>query len=124
MKNIKVFLVDDSIAFQSAAKTFLETEPEIEVVGCCESGEECSKLIPELCPDVVIMDVRLPGIDGPEASRQLKQSNPKLKVIICTIFEEKEAEEYAKRAKADDCFVKGAPLSLLSEKVRSLVSQK
>lgn len=117
MKKTKVLVVDDSSFFRTAIQTFLETRSEIELVGLCESGEDCLERISELSPDVVIMDVSMPGIDGAQVSRRLKKTHPKTKIIICTIFVEKEAQDFARRASADDYFVKGQPLADLLEKI-------
>lgn len=123
MKKTKVLVVDDSPFFRVAIESFLGPRPEIELIGLCESGEQCLKRISGLSPDVVIMDVNMPGLDGVQVSRRLKKAHPKTKVIICTIFTEKEAQGYAQRASADDYFVKGEPLADLLEKTHSVSKQ-
>ena len=115
-----MLVVDDNGLFRESIKSFLEAQPEIDLIGLVDSGEQCLEFISEYVPDLVMMDVRMSGLDGAETARKLKKRYPHVKVIICTIWAEKEAQNYAVRAGADDYFVKGEPLSALLKKIKIL----
>lgn len=120
MRKIKTLVVDDSSAFREAIKVYLQEQPEIELIGLVESGVGCLKFLSQNSADLVLMDVRMSGLDGPETTENLKKKHPDIKVIICTIWEEKEVRNYAMQAGIDDYFVKGEPLSSLLQKIHSL----
>ena len=82
---INVLLVDDHDLVRTGVKRLLSDVPGINVLGEAESGEEAIELVRKNRPDVILMDVSMPGIGGMEATRKLVQSDPDLKVIILTI---------------------------------------
>ena len=98
---VRVFLVDDSSVFLWAASTFFSTESRIDVVGTARSGEAALKVFAEIQPDVVLVDHRLPMMDGLETTRRLKQANPTLTVIMVTASCSDEHREAAAAAGAD-----------------------
>ncbi|WP_395729590.1 response regulator transcription factor, partial [Nakamurella sp.] len=73
---IRVLLVDDQPQFRRAAAALIETTPGLELVGEAGSGEQAVDLADELAPDLIVMDVRLPGIDGTEACRRILRARP------------------------------------------------
>lgn len=85
---IKVLLVDDHNLVRLALKNILTPTIDIKVVGEAESGESAISLVRELKPDIVMMDVQMPGIGGLETTHRLLQANPKLKIIVLTAHEE------------------------------------
>lgn len=90
-EKIKVMLVDDHELLILGLKALLEKKENIEVVGEASSGEEAIKLCKELEPEVVVMDIRMPGISGIEACREIKQYNPTIKVLMLTSYADDEA---------------------------------
>ena len=94
MAKIRVFIVDDHPVVCDGIRRMLETEPDIEVVGEAHSAEEAIANIPSLNPDIVLMDVRLPGMDGIDAVRHLKRVRSGLNVIILTSY----GDEYLAQA--------------------------
>ena len=122
MKKIKTLVVDDSHPFRESIKVFLQEQPEIELVGLVESGEKCLEFVNQNSVDLVIMDARMSGMDGPETTETLKKKHPDIKVIICTIWAEKEARDYAPQSGALYYFIKGEPLSSLLKKIKYLFS--
>jgi DNA-binding NarL/FixJ family response regulator len=93
---VRVLIVDDQAPFREAARTVVELTEGFEVVGEAGTGEAAVEAARELRPDLVLMDVNLPGIDGPEATRRiLGESNGSVVVLMLSTYE---AEEYAPRA--------------------------
>lgn len=82
---ISVLLVDDHDLVRVGIRRLLHDEKEIKVIGEAKSGEEAIKLVKKLNPQVVLMDVEMPGIGGLEATKKLMQINPNIKVIILTV---------------------------------------
>lgn len=87
-----------------------------------ETGEDALEFIEKEKPDLIILDVRMSGMDGPQTARLIKGKYPWIKIIICTIWSENEAATYTAEAGADDYFVKGEPLPYLLKKIRVLFS--
>ena len=86
MSQIRVFLVDDHHVVCEGIKQMLEQEDDLTVVGDAQSGEEALLRIPDIAPDVVLLDIRLAGMDGIETLRQLKAVSPDLTVIMLTSY--------------------------------------
>jgi two-component system, NarL family, response regulator LiaR len=87
---IRVVLVDDHNMVRIGIKAFLSTLPDIQVVGEAGTGEEAVRLAGELTPDVFLMDLIMPGMDGVEATRQVKKVSPRSAVIVVTSYHEDE----------------------------------
>jgi DNA-binding NarL/FixJ family response regulator len=96
MTSIRVLIVDDQAPFRDAAKDVVELVDGFEVVGEAETGEASLESVRELKPDLVLMDVNLPGIDGLEATRQIKGENPDQVIVL--VLSTYEAEEMTPRA--------------------------
>lgn len=87
-KAISVIITDDHPIFRNAAKTILESHPQIKVVGICESGEEAVELAKNLQPDIVLMDINMEKLDGFEATVLLLKELPGIKVIGFSVHDE------------------------------------
>jgi len=85
---INVLLTDDHALVRSGIRRLLEDSQQVRIIGEAESGEEGVKLAQELQPDVILMDVNMPGIGGVEACRRILQRNPQQKIIVLTIHNE------------------------------------
>jgi DNA-binding NarL/FixJ family response regulator len=90
MDKITILLVDDQRLMRDGLRTLLELEEDLTVVGEAGTGEEALARYAELQPDIVLMDVRMPGMDGVEATRRLHSQWPEVKIIILTTFDEDE----------------------------------
>jgi two-component system response regulator DegU len=86
---IKVLLTDDQQLVREGLRRMLELDDEIKVVGEASSGEEALRKAKELNPDIILMDIRMPGMSGIEATRQLKAQGCTANIIILTIYEDK-----------------------------------
>jgi NarL family two-component system response regulator LiaR len=87
---INILLVDDHSIVRQGIRTFLETQPDLIVVGEAASGEEAIGIAAELAPDVVLMDLSMPGLGGIEAIRQIKKISPHSQIVVLTSFQEDE----------------------------------
>lgn len=87
---IRVLLVDDQKLLRQGIQTLLELEPDLEVVGTAENGRDAIAAVERLRPDVVLMDVRMPELDGVAATRVLSERLPQVGVIILTTFDDDE----------------------------------
>jgi NarL family two-component system response regulator LiaR len=87
---INILLVDDHSIVRQGVRTFLEAHSDLVVVGEAASGEEAIKLAADLAPDVVLMDLSMPGVGGIEAIRQIKKISPHSQIVVLTSFQEDE----------------------------------
>jgi len=88
--SIRVLMVDDHAILRDGLRSLLERQPGILVVGEASSGEEALEQVAALEPDVVLMDLAMPGMNGLEATQHLRQSHPKVKVLILTQHDDRE----------------------------------
>lgn len=93
---VTVIIVDDQAPFRMAARMVVQLTDGFDVVGEAETGEESVVMAAQLRPDLVLMDFNLPGIDGMEATRRIRQSGPKAPVVV--MLSTYEADEYGPRA--------------------------
>ena len=83
---IKLLLVDDQSLIRQGLKALLELEPDIEIVGEAENGENAIDLVEELQPDVVLMDIRMPVMDGVAATREIQKRFVEVKILVLDDF--------------------------------------
>ena len=118
---IRVLLVDDHPVVIEGLRTMLSDEAGIEVAGEAASGEEAIEKVEEVAPHVVLMDIRMPGIDGIEATRRLKQKHPTTAVILLTMYDSEAYVVEGIRAGAAGYLTKDASRELLCHAVRAVV---
>jgi DNA-binding NarL/FixJ family response regulator len=117
---IKVLLVDDHQVVRRGLRTFLEVQDDIEVVGEAADGTEGVARAEELKPDVVLMDVKMPGMDGVDALRKLRELNNPARVLIVTSFTEQRTVVPALRAGAAGYVYKDIDPDALAGAIRSV----
>ncbi len=90
MSKIKILVVDDHAIMRDGIRALIDLHDDIEVVGEASDGKEAIEKVRELAPDVVIMDIAMPGMDGLEAARRIRKRNPEVKVLVLTQHDHKE----------------------------------
>jgi DNA-binding NarL/FixJ family response regulator len=119
---IRVIVVDDHPIVRSGIVGLLEAEPGIEVVAQADSGEQALELVAELQPDVVLLDLRMPGIGGVETARRIAQEHEGIRVLIFTTYEDDDQILAAIEAGASGYLVKAAPAEELAAGIRGVAS--
>jgi DNA-binding NarL/FixJ family response regulator len=108
MESIKVLIVDDHSLFRDGLRAMIQVSPEIMLIGEAGSGEEAIKLAIELQPDVILMDIQMPGINGIEATRQIVKMSPHIAILVVTMLEDDSSVFASMRAGARGYLLKGA----------------
>lgn len=114
---IKLLLVDDHDLVRTAIARMLSDRSDLDVVGEANSGEQAYNMVRELLPDVVLMDIRMPGIGGLEATRKIKQRFPQVKILALSACEEEPFPTRLLQAGASGYLTKGA---CIEETVRAI----
>ncbi|MHB0989327.1 MAG: response regulator [Bellilinea sp.] len=116
---IKVLLVDDQSLFREGLRTLLEVQPDFQVVSEAANGEEALRLAATTQPDVALMDLRMPVMDGVTATRRLRDLFPNLRVIVLTTFDDDETVFDGLRAGAVGYLLKDVTSEKLCEAIRA-----
>lgn len=119
---IKVLLVDDHELVRTGFRHILQDSPGIEVVGEAESGEDAVIKAKQLKPDLVLMDVNMPGIGGIEATRRVRRQNPATQVIAVTVLSDAPFPEQLHEAGALGYLTKGCPAEELFRAIKMVAS--
>ncbi|MEA5569844.1 response regulator transcription factor [Calothrix sp. UHCC 0171] len=117
---IKVLIVDDQHLIRQGLRTLLELEPDLEIIGEAENGQEALNLIRELQPDVVLMDMRMPIMDGVAATREIHKNFVKVKVLVLTTFDDHEYVTAALQNGAMGYLLKDTPSEELAVAIRAV----
>ena len=107
METLTVVVADDHQFFRDGVRALLDAQADMECVGEAATGQEVIRLSAELQPDVVLMDVQMPGMSGVEATRQIVSSSPQIRVLVVTMFEDDHLVFAAMRAGARGYLLKG-----------------
>ena len=119
---IRVMIVDDHPLFRDGVRALLQAAEDAELVGEATDGEEAVKLALSLQPDLILMDLQLPGLHGIEATRQILHDSPRIGVIVVTMFEDDDSVFAAMRAGARGYVVKGADKAEILRAIRAVAS--
>jgi DNA-binding NarL/FixJ family response regulator len=117
---ISLLLVDDESLIRRGIKALLKLEPDLEVVGEAENGQIALNLVKSLQPDVVLMDIRMPIMDGVAATREICQQFPQTKVLVLTTFADEEYVGQALHYGAFGYLLKDTPSEELAQSIRSV----
>jgi DNA-binding NarL/FixJ family response regulator len=122
MDCLRVLVADDHPLFRHGLATLLQAEPDIEVVGEAMSGEEVMSLAATLQPDVILMDIHMPTVNGIEATRRILQHTPQIRILVVTMFEDDASVFMAMRAGARGYLLKDAQKADLLRAIRAVGS--
>jgi len=124
MAPIRVLIADDHALFRYGVRAMLASEEGFEVAGEASTGEEAVKLAAELKPDIVLMDIQMPDLNGIEATRRILESDPGVGVVVVTMFEEDDSVFAAMRAGARGYVLKGAGAEEVITVVRAVADRE
>lgn len=108
LEPIRILIADDNAEFRDGLRALLVIQPDMAVVGAAASGDAALTLAAQLQPDVVLMDLQMPGMNGIEATRYLVSASPHVGVLVVTMFEDDDSVFAAMRAGARGYLLKGA----------------
>jgi DNA-binding NarL/FixJ family response regulator len=118
MKKLRILLVDDQAMFREGLRLILGQQPDFEILGEAGDGLAAVEAVRRDPPDVVLMDLRMPGVGGVEATRRIKAESPGVPVVVLTTFEEDEEVFSALRAGASGYLLKASSSERLCEAIR------
>jgi DNA-binding NarL/FixJ family response regulator len=121
---IRLLIADDHALVRSGLRSMLNREPGFEIIGEAENGREAVELCRSLRPDLVLMDMRMPKMDGLEATRLIKQECPEIRVLMVTMHENQDYTLEAVKAGAAGYVLKDAPRDELVAAARRVVEDK
>jgi DNA-binding NarL/FixJ family response regulator len=115
---IRLLLVDDQSLIRQGLKAMLELEPDLDIIGMADNGESALEQVAALHPDVILMDVRMPVMDGREATRSICQQFPEAKVLVLSTFDDDGYIADSIRAGAKGYLLKDMPSEELAQAIR------
>ena len=118
-----ILTADDDQRFQAIVRRCLEENPDFSLVGQVADGEQAVRLARELQPDVVLMDISMPRLNGLEATRQIKARQPETKIIIVTLHDEEAYQKAAAENGADSFLCKKTLLKSLIPTIRQALTK-
>lgn len=120
MRKIRVLLADDHALFRAGLLSLLRNEPLVQVVGEASEGDEAVTLAARLSPDVVLMDIGMPGLGGIEATRRIHRARAETGIVMLTMYDDAQSVEQALRAGARAYVLKDAATEHLVEAIRTV----
>jgi DNA-binding NarL/FixJ family response regulator len=121
-RTIRILIADDHTLFRDGLNALLSSIADVEVVGEAASGDEAIAQAAELTPDVVLMDIQMPGVNGIEATRRILEVNPAVGIVVLTMFEDEDSVFAAMRAGARGYILKGADQNEMLRAIRAVAN--
>src|SRR3954452_3983370 len=122
MERIRVLIADDHPVYRDGLRILLDSLPDAEIVGEAASGEDAVVQALNVQPDVILMDLQMPGINGIEATRRILHTTPHIGVLVLTMFEDDNSVFAAMRAGARGYLLKGADQKEILRAIRSVAN--
>jgi DNA-binding NarL/FixJ family response regulator len=122
MEKIRILIADDHPLFRDGLRALLNSVADLEVVAEAKSGDEAIALAAQLQPEIILMDINMPGVNGIEATRRVVQTSPHIGVLIVTMFEDDDSVFSAMRAGARGYMLKGADQSEVLRAIHAVAS--
>jgi DNA-binding NarL/FixJ family response regulator len=124
VRRARLLIVDDHDLIRESTQLMLEGEPDLEVVGEAANGHHALELCRQLRPDLVLMDVRMPEMDGLTATREIKKEMPTISVLMVSAYESEDYRREAASAGATDYILKDAERYQLLEAVHAALGER
>src|SRR3990167_192894 len=121
MSKIRVLLADDHTIVRQGLRALLDSQEDIEVVGEAEDGRQAFEKTKELIPDIVVIDITMPNLNGIEATRQIKKLSPEIKVLVLTVHDNEEYIHQILQAGASGYLLKESAVSDLVSAINAVV---
>lgn len=122
MDSIRLLIADDHTLFRDGVRALLQSIPEFQVVGEAATGEQVILQAKALQPDVILMDLQMPGVNGIEATRRIAQSSPHIGILVVTMFQDDDSVFAAMRAGARGYILKGADQEEMVRAIRAVAN--
>jgi DNA-binding NarL/FixJ family response regulator len=122
MDPIRILIADDHPLFRDGLRALLESVADMQIIGEAATGDEALVQARVLQPDVILMDIKMPGLNGIEATRRILQTSPHIRILILTMFEDDESVFAAVRAGARGYLLKGAVQEETLRAIRAVAS--
>jgi DNA-binding NarL/FixJ family response regulator len=122
MDSIRILIADDHPLFRDGLRALLESVPDLQVMGEATTGHEVVAQAASLQPDVILMDIKMPGMNGIEATRRILHTSPHIRILILTMFEDDESVFAAVRAGARGYLLKGSVQEETLRAIRAVAS--
>jgi DNA-binding NarL/FixJ family response regulator len=122
MEKIRILIADDHAPFREGLRALLLVAPDCEVIGEAATGDEAIALAATLQPDVILMDINMPGINGIEATRRILYTSPHISMLVLTMFDDDDSVFAALRAGARGYLLKGALKAEILRAIRGVAS--
>jgi DNA-binding NarL/FixJ family response regulator len=119
---LRIVIADDHVLFRDGLRALVEGAPDMALVGEAATGEEAAARVEQLQPDVVLMDLQMPNMNGIDATRRIVQANPHVGVLVVTMFEDDASVFAAMRAGARGYVLKGATYDEMLRAIRAVGS--
>jgi len=122
MEKIRILIADDHPLFRDGMHGLLDSVPDTEVVGEAATGDEAMALAASLQPDVILMDIKMPGINGIQATREIVHTSPHIGILVVTMLEDDDSVFAAMRAGACGYLLKGANQAEILRAIRAVAN--
>jgi DNA-binding NarL/FixJ family response regulator len=122
METTRILIADDHSAFREGLRLLLLSNQDMEVVGEAETGEQAIALSESLQPDVILMDLQMPEVNGIEATRRILYTSPHISILVISMFEDDDSVFAALRAGARGYLLKGSPKAEILRAIRGVVN--
>jgi len=120
MSKIRILLADDHTLFRQGVRTLLNSEPDMEVVGEASNGGDAAERAAETRPDVILMDISMPGPSSFEATRQIRRNRPETKVLFLTMYDDEDYLVEGMEVGASGYVLKDSPMNQLVGAIRDV----
>ncbi len=124
VKPMKILICDDQAVIRDGLEMLLSLEKDFQIVGCAQDGQEALELTAQKSPDLILMDLKMPGMNGIEATREIRKKFPRVKILVLTTYDDDEWVFDAIRAGASGYLLKDTPRQKIVEAIRGTLAGK